>query len=322
MSDAGLILPITIGIIVFLLCMIVFFFTNKEGSTRERLRRMVNSTAPTELQKQEEAKEEPPAEPLRSDQDLSGPAIFCDQILRLMGIDTNSFRKTSQLRFYRAGLNSPDAPIYFLFFKRIGFVSLLIAAFWIFTITASGSTWLLYKLIAFILAVLAIWGPEMLIRNMQEKRQKILLRSFPDALDLLLVCVDSGLALDGALARVCKELRRARPEIAQELNRTRMELTLLNDRTQALNNLSERTDMIAFRSLVATLLQSERFGTSLTDTLRVLSEDYRNSRLMLAEEKAGRLPAIITIPLIAFLVPALFLIILGPAILQVMHLMR
>ena len=165
--------------------------------------------------------------------------------------------------------------------------------------------------------ILGIMGPDMYLRNAREKREKILTRSFPDALDLLLVCVESGLALDGALARVCKELGRAHPAITQELNRTRLELTLLNDRAQALANLSERTDMLAFRSLVTTLLQSEKFGTSLTDTLRVLSEDFRNTRLMIAEDKAGRLPVLMTIPLITLMMPALFLIILGPAIINV-----
>ena len=188
----------------------------------------------------------------------------------------------------------------------------------ILVLTVADNNKKLHYAVAVILVVLAFFGADMYIQNERTKREKILQRSFPDALDLLLVCVESGLALDGALSRVCKELGRARPEITQELNRTRLELTLLNNRPQALTNLAERTDMMAFRSLSMTLLQSERFGTSLTDTLRVLSEDYRNTRLMIAEDKAGRLPVMMTVPLIVLMMPALFLIILGPAIIKVL----
>jgi tight adherence protein C len=102
-----------------------------------------------------------------------------------------------------------------------------------------------------------------------------------------------------------------------ELNRTRLELSLINDRVRALTNLGERTDMVAFRSLISALIQSERFGTSLTATLRVLSEEFRSQRLVDAEVKAARLPVLMTIPLIFLLMPAFFLIVLGPAIVRI-----
>jgi tight adherence protein C len=222
------------------------------------------------------------------------------------------------MQFYRSGIQSPDAPVYFLLFRRVFFVFAMALALYVYLQPAAGMTKLLHYLCCGMLIYLGTFGTNMYLKNLREKREKILQRSFPDALDLLLVCVESGLALDGALSRVCKELGRAHPVITYELNRTRLELTLLNDRAQALSNLAERTDMIAFRSLVTTLLQSERFGTSLTETLRVLSEEFRNTRLMLAEEKAGRLPVLMTIPLITLMMPALFLIILGPAILKVL----
>jgi tight adherence protein C len=157
-----------------------------------------------------------------------------------------------------------------------------------------------------------MFGAHLYITNATQKRKKTLLRSFPDGLDLMVVCVESGLALDAAINRVCAELAYAHPQLAKELNRTRLELALLNNRSQALANLAERTDLVAFRSLAAALIQTERFGTNLTDTLRVLSDDYRQTRLMQAEEKAGRLPAMMAVPLITLLLPALVLIILGP----------
>ena len=107
--------------------------------------------------------------------------------------------------------------------------------------------------------------------------------------------------------------------MAGELNRTRLELTLLNDRVRALMNLGDRTGMVEFRSLVVALVQSERFGTSLTDTLRVLSEEFRLQRMANAEAKAARLPVLMTVPLIFLLMPAFMMIVLGPAIVKVVH---
>ncbi len=315
MSGNLLLLPAIAAILVFLLFMVVSQLTNKKENIRERMERIVGEE--NALSNAGDASE--------FDDDVveaSSPlANMCDHILRAMGMDTETFRKESQLRFYRAGLGSYNAPTYYLFFKRIGIVFfVLIAAYLVFS-DATGMIKLMHWLLAILLLFLGFFGGDTYLQNQRTKREKILQSSFPDALDLLLVCVESGLALDGSLARVCKELGHAHPEITQELNRTRLELTLLNNRPQALTNLAERTDMMAFRSLSTSLLQSERFGTSLTDTLRVLSDDYRQTRLMVAEDKAGRLPVMMTLPLIVLMMPALFLIILGPAILKVMTVM-
>ena len=315
MSEKAYILPAIVAILVFLLYMLAMQITTRQDMTRDRIRKMAGMPDDT---KQADTL----VDPLRTDQELSPLASALEMLLKAMGINVEAFRKRSQLLFYRSGIQSPGAPIYYLFFKRIGFLVFIGFAFWIGSKAGTGIHRVLFYFMAGLCAFLGITGPDMILRNMREKREKILQRAFPDALDLLLVCVESGLALDGALSRVCKELGRAHPEITLELNRTRLELTLLNDREQALTNLSERTDMLAFRSLVATLLQSEKFGTSLTDTLRVLSEDFRTTRLLLAEEKAGRLPVLITIPLITLLIPALFMIIMGPAIIGIMKILE
>jgi tight adherence protein C len=234
-------------------------------------------------------------------------------IFSAFGVNMEKVRIKNQLRFYQAGIHSPDAHIYYLLFTRvISFLILILAVYWVSKENAAMEDYIA----AFLMAVVGLFGADLWIKNKQDKRKQVLQRSFPDALDLLLACVESGLALDGSLARVCKELGKAHPEITNELNRTRMELSLLNDRTQALNNLSDRNGLLSIRLFVTALLQSEKFGTSLTDTLRVMSEDYRYQRLMRAEEKAGRLPAMMTIPLIIFLLPALFIIILGPAVIS------
>jgi tight adherence protein C len=256
---------------------------------------------------------------LTTDTNRSPTAKAIQSIMEGIGINVRAYRRANELRFYQAGIQSADTIVYFLFFKRILIFPIAIVAVLIMTIDVSGAMRLAAVMSGLLLLFIAILGPNMYLSNSRQKHQHVLTRSFPDTLDLLLVCVESGLALDGAMSRVCKELGRAHPEMTAELNRTRMELTLLNDRSQALQNLADRTDLVSFKSLVATLLQSEKFGTSLTDTLRVLSEDFRMNRLLAAENKAGRLPALMTIPLICFMLPAFFMIILGPAILQLVY---
>ncbi len=245
--------------------------------------------------------------------ELSPGAKNLAGLMRGMGVNVDETTQQLELRFARAGIDSKDGPVYYLFFQRV--MSIVFGLLGVFMMaTASGDNALLLQFCGFLVLVLGIFGPKLYIQNKIEHREKKLLRAFPDTLDLLLICVESGLALDAALTRVCNELARAYPEMTAELNRTRLELALLNDRPRALMNLGERTGMVAFRSLVVALIQSEKFGTSLTDTLRVLSEDFRLQRLMNAEAKAARLPVLLTIPLIFLLMPAFLMIVLGPAI--------
>ena len=240
-------------------------------------------------------------------------------LLRALGVNVDEAIRKLDKRFAQAGLTSADAPIMYLFFQRVVSLFLFVVALMLMLSHGDGIDFLLNKMIGLAVGVVAIFGPYLWLENKIQNRQKILQRAFPDTLDLLLICVESGLALDASLNRVCTELGRAYPDMTAELNRTRLELALINDRVRALMNLGERTNMVAFRSLVAALIQSERFGTSLTDTLRVLSEDFRLLRLSHAEAKAARLPVLLTIPLIFFLMPAFMLIILGPAIVSFMH---
>lgn len=253
------------------------------------------------------------------DRELSGRAKAMSSLLRVMGVNVDETTRKLEVRFARAGIISPDAPIYYLFYQRVVSIGLLMIALMFLAAPGHGSHKIMQLAIGGLIAMVALFGAYFFLENSISRRKAILTRSFPDTLDLLLICVESGLALDASLNRVCGELGRAFPEMTQELNRTRLELALLNDRTKALSNLSERTDLIAFRALTAALIQSERFGTSLTDTLRVLSEDFRLQRLTKAEEKAARLPVLLTIPLIFLLMPAFLLIVLGPAIIGFMR---
>ncbi|OYW13842.1 MAG: hypothetical protein B7X02_01310, partial [Rhodospirillales bacterium 12-54-5] len=240
-------------------------------------------------------------------------------LLRGLGVDVDATVRKLARRFAQAGISSPDAPIYYLFFQRIASLGITMIALLLMLQPGEGLDKLESVMLGGFIGVIGIFGPYLYLQNKIDNRKKKLQKAFPDTLDLLLICVESGLALDAALNRVCAELGRAYPEMTAELNRTRLELALLNDRVKALLNLGERSNMVQFRSLVAALIQSERFGTSLTDTLRVLSEDFRLQRLSEVEAKAARLPVILTIPLILLLLPALFMIILGPAAVSYYH---
>ncbi len=155
--------------------------------------------------------------------------------------------------------------------------------------------------------------PEILITNMIAKRTALIRKGLPDALDLLVICAEAGLTVDAAFNRVAKELGRAYPELGDEFALTSIELSFLTERRQAFENLASRVNLESIKGVVTTMIQTERYGTPLASALRVLSAEFRHERMMRAEEKAARLPAIMTVPLILFILPVLFVVILGPA---------
>ena len=163
------------------------------------------------------------------------------------------------------------------------------------------------------LVFLGYKGPELFLSNKASKRTTEIQKGLPDALDLLVICAEAGLTVDAAFNRVAKELGRAYPELGDEFALTAIELSFLNERKQAFDNLAYRVDLEAVKGVVTTMVQTERYGTPLASALRVLSAEFRNERMMRAEEKAARLPAIMTVPLILFILPVLFIVILGPA---------
>lgn len=156
-------------------------------------------------------------------------------------------------------------------------------------------------------------GADFYINNLISKRTDLIRKGLPDAIDLLVICAEAGLTVDTAFARVSKELGSAYPELADEFSLTSIELGFLTERRQAFENLAYRVALDHVKGVVTTMIQTEKYGTPLASSLRVLSAEFRNDRMMRAEEKAARLPAIMTIPLIMFILPTLFIVILGPA---------
>jgi len=167
-------------------------------------------------------------------------------------------------------------------------------------------------------AIFATYLPPMVLQRIIAGRQHRFYRALPDALDLLMICAESGQGIDGALTRVAREFRRFMPEMADELQMTALELGFLPNRRDALANLAKRVNIPGVRTLTNTLIQTERYGTPLTQAMRVMGAELREERMMKAEEKAAKLPAIMTIPMIVFILPAMFLVLVGPAVVQVM----
>ena len=161
--------------------------------------------------------------------------------------------------------------------------------------------------------ILAYKAPDLWLKNKINKRTNAIRKGLPDALDLLVICAEAGLTVDAAFDRVARELGKAYPELGDEFALTSIELGFLTDRRSAFENLAKRIDLDSVRGVVTTMIQTEKYGTPLASALRVLSAEFRNERMMRAEEKAARLPAIMTVPLILFILPVLFIVILGPA---------
>ncbi len=159
------------------------------------------------------------------------------------------------------------------------------------------------------------------LHNQRQKRYHAIRLALPDSLDLMLICAEAGLSLAATLDRVAKELGQAYPEMAEELTLTSIEIGFLPERSTALRHLMERVDIQEVRGIVNVLLQTEKYGTPIGQALRVLSKEFRTERMLRAEQKAAQLPALMTIPLIVFILPTLFIIVLAPAIINIMDTM-
>ncbi len=170
--------------------------------------------------------------------------------------------------------------------------------------------------------VLGAMAPSIYVGNTAKKRSNLIRKGLPDALDLLVICAEAGQGIDAALQRVAREMATVAPALAEELELTVLELGMLPERRQALEHLTYRVDLSTVRALVNTLSQTEKYGTPLVESLRVLAAELRNERLMRAEEKAARLPAIMTVPMIIFILPPLFVVLIGPSVVRVIDMFR
>ena len=220
-----------------------------------------------------------------------------------------------QQKLAQAGIRKKEWAVAIIFGRMVLPIVLGLAAATLVFWTNTFPEWGFFKrFMTFAVAVgLGYKGPDLFVQNLIGKRTAAIRKGLPDALDLLVICAEAGLTIDAAFNRVAKELGRAYPELGDEFSLTAIELSFLTERRMAFENLAYRVDLESVKGVVTTMIQTERYGTPLASALRVLSAEFRNERMMRAEEKAARLPAIMTVPLILFILPVLFIVILGPA---------
>ena len=225
--------------------------------------------------------------------------------------------KDLRAQLFRAGLRSQAAPVIYITTSLAGPVVLPALTYGYISLTFPHMA--MARLIVLLIGAAAVgyFAPRLYVSNVATNRQKAMTRAFPDALDLLVICVEAGLSLEGAVNRVTEELAESAPQMAEEIGLLGAELAFLGDRRQAYENFADRTGLESAKSLSTTLIQAERYGTSIAVGLRVLSQENRDTRMSLAEKKAAALPAKLTVPMILFFLPVLFIVIAVPAGIQV-----
>ncbi len=235
--------------------------------------------------------------------------------LESMKVLQESQIKDIQQKLAQAGFRNKELAVYVIFARMVLPVVLGLLAVVVIYWLDFFPDWSSFKRFMGFAALVVVGykGPEIYLSNISGKRTKAIQKGLPDALDLLVICAEAGLTVDAAFNRVARELGRAYPELGEEFALTAIELAFLTERRQAFENFAYRVKLDAVKGVVTTMVQTERYGTPLASALRVLSAEFRNDRMMRAEEKAARLPAIMTIPLILFILPVLFIVILGPA---------
>jgi len=221
----------------------------------------------------------------------------------------------AQIRLMQAGIRTKDLAFFIIFARFVLPVVIGLTAVIMLYGLGYYPDWSWFRRYGTVAGLIggAYKAPDIWLKNKVNKRSSAIRKGLPDALDLLVICAEAGLTVDAAFGRVAKELGKAYPELGDEFGLTAIELGFLNERRQAFENLAQRVDLEAVRGVVTTMIQTEKYGTPLASALRVLSAEFRHARLMRAEEKAARLPAIMTVPLIPFILPTLFVVILGPA---------
>jgi tight adherence protein C len=248
-----------------------------------------------------------------------GSVTFMRNIVNKMNLLQKSQVGKINHLLINAGYRSKDAIFVFTFFQLICPIITLAMTLAAAKIDFSNPFAVKWKLF-FVLG--GAWGglkfPGIAVMNARNKRYYSIQKGLSDTLDLMMICAEAGLSLGASLDRVARELGGTYPEMAEELGLTSIELGFLPDRKKALTNLADRVDMPEIRGITGVLIQTEKYGTPVAQALRVLASEFREQRMLRAEQKAARLPAIMTIPMIIFILPTLFIVVLAPAAIKLM----
>jgi len=217
-----------------------------------------------------------------------------------------------------AGFRKQSHIYVFLFFRIVLPILMLIgASIYVFVFSDMNRPFMTKILIVMVVGAIGFYAPNMFVKNQIGKRQLSIRRAWPDALDLMLICVESGMSIEQGMRKVAVEIGRQSPQLAEEMVLTTAELSYLSERRQAYLNLATRTALDGVKSVTMALIQAERYGTPLGTALRVLAQENRDMRMQEAEKKAAALPPKLTVPMIVFFLPVLFAVILGPSIIRI-----
>jgi tight adherence protein C len=220
----------------------------------------------------------------------------------------------------RAGYRGQGPVVTFMFFRFVmPFVVFVIALIYVFLIAHFQWATMMKLTVCVGASLLGFYLPDLYLNNVIARRQQSIMRAFPDALDLLLICVESGMSVESAFQRVATEIGAQSAELAEEFGLTTAELSYLPERRLAFENLANRCGHAGVKAVATALNQSEKYGTPMGTALRVAAQENREMRMAEAEKKAASLPAKLTVPMIVFFLPCLFVVILGPAIMKIMH---
>jgi tight adherence protein C len=218
-----------------------------------------------------------------------------------------------------AGFKGRDAIVVYTFFKLVSpIVFLAGAALVVYGLSPIGKGPMMDAAAVMAAALVGSKLPDFIIGKMRAKRLEAIRKALPDSLDMLVICAEAGLSSDAALKRVVAEISRKASVLGEELNQTALELSFMPERRTALENLAERAPLPSINAFVNTMIQAEKYGTPLARAFKVLSQEQRTERMLRAEEKAGRLPATMTVPMMLFILPALFIVLIGPAVLDIL----
>ncbi len=237
--------------------------------------------------------------------------------IQRMGTDEQESLKNL---FIRAGLKSENAILVYGSAKIFMVIlSALIATFIVFYFTKWG---VLYKTLAIIASgLLGSYIVDVILKRLIINRQERIRKAFPEALDLMVICTEAGLSLTATIQRVARESSQLCPDLGYELALLSIELNMFADRNKALQNFSDRMDSPYFKSVVTNIIQAEQYGTPISQTMRTISEQFRQDRLVEAEERAAKLPVLLSLPMMLFIFPCVYIVILGPAVIKVMDIM-
>jgi tight adherence protein C len=246
------------------------------------------------------------------------PKAYMKQIVDRFKLSDWLGTETAKQKLVRAGFRGPQAEITFLFFRLIAPIGFLIfSLFYLFVVNDFGQPAIIRLGISIFATFIGIKSPEIFLSNTTSKRQLSIRRAWPDALDLLLICVEAGMSIEQAFRRVSQEVGTQSVALAEELTLTTAELSYLQERRVAYENLATRTGLESVKAVTTALIQAERYGTPLGTALRVLAQESRDMRMSEAEKKAAALPPKLTVPMILFFLPVLFVVIMTPALIQV-----